>query len=68
MPREFEYYYAQKAAIEMKRSGGDFIGAIGAAFIHADLTNGRRLYDAFPHEFEKFHEYALEREKREAQG
>jgi hypothetical protein len=63
----FDQTTAHRAAQEMKRSGGDFISRLGATFMHADLKNQRRMYEAFQPEFDQYYEYYLAREQRDAQ-
>lgn len=61
----FDYNTAHRAAQEMKRSGGDFVGRLGELYFHADLKNSRRLYEAFQAEFDQYYTFYQEREARQ---
>lgn len=44
----------------MIKFGGDFVGYLGKALIQADDDNVRRIYDAFPEYWQKYHKLAIE--------
>jgi len=52
-----EKYYT---SLGMRTYGGGFVQALGMALTHADPVNAKKLKEAFPDYFEKYHNVGKE--------
>jgi hypothetical protein len=52
----FDHTKAHRAAQMMDKAGGDFVGALAKAFFKADMTNARKMYDAYSDYFDLYYQ------------
>lgn len=57
---EFYHLKAHRAAQMMRVRGGDFVGLLADAFFKADLTNAKKMYDAYTDYFDQYYGMWLE--------
>lgn len=51
----FDHTQAHRAAQMMDKAGGDFLGAIAKAFFKADMSNARKMYEAYQSYFDQYY-------------